>query len=106
MEVSDRLLGVVLHHVGNHDVAHVLAVDRDVQDRSREVAVVPGGPVLGHELVVAHEHQVLVHECADAVAGLLPRLGNPPAVDLSGVGGAHGDGDGVVREGLGVRRHG
>ena len=35
VQIADRLRGVVFHHVGDHDMAHVGVVHRHVQDGSR-----------------------------------------------------------------------
>ena len=105
MQVGDGLGGVGLHDVGDHDVADVAPVERDVQDGAGELAGVVVHTVADHELVVAYEHRVLLDGGDHAVAALLAHLGDLALVDVAGVSGLDGHGDGVVGIGLGVGGH-
>ena len=60
VQIADGLLGIVLHHIGDDDMTGIRAVDGDVQDGAGELAVMPVRAVGGHQLVVAHEHHVLI----------------------------------------------
>ena len=106
VQIADGLLGIVLHHIGDDDMAGIRAVDGDVQDGAGELAVMPIRAVGGHQLVVAHEHHVLIDGGLDSVAGFLGGLRDARLVDVAVVGLLDGDGDRMVGERFRVRRHG
>ena len=73
-----------------------------MQDGARQLAVVVEGAVAAHQLVIAHQHHMLVDGGDHAVPRLLLDGFDALLVDFTGVGAPHGYGDGMVGEGLGM----
>ena len=85
VKALNGLGGIFFHHVGDDDVAGVISVDGDMQDRARELAIVVGGAVCAHELVVAHQHHMLVDHGRHAMARLFANVMDAFLVDLAGI---------------------
>ena len=104
MQAVDGFLGVVFHHVGDDDVAQVLAVDRHVQDGADELAVVVELLFGFHEPVVADEHAVLVHGGGHALARDLFDVVDFVVIDHAGIAFHDRKRDGMVGIRLGMSR--
>ena len=100
---GDRLAGVRLLHVGDHDVARVDAVERHVEDGPDAVAGHVVHRQLSHELLVPDGDGVAVDRRADALAAALLDVGHAAAVDGLAVGALEALADGVRRGALGQR---
>ncbi len=83
MQVGDALRGIFLHHVGDDDVACIRAVKGNVEYGAGKLAIVVGNTLLAHELVVTHQHNMLVHHRTNAMAALLGNFRDAIAVDLA-----------------------
>ena len=105
MELGDGLGGILLDHIGDYDMADVFAVERHMQNRAGQLAIVVVHTAFAHELVVAHEHDPLVDRSAYAVAAPLLHISDALAVDRSRVGLLDRQGDRVVGVRFGVRRY-
>ena len=104
MKPFDGLCGIFFHHVGDDDVADVISVDRNVQDRARKLAIMVIRAVCVHEFVVADQHHVLVDHGCHAVARFLAHVMDAFLIDLAGIGLLDRKRDGVVRIGFRMRR--
>ena len=85
VKARDGLGGVVLHYVGDDDVAGVASVNRHVQDRAGQLAVLAIHAVRAHELVVAHQHHMLVDTAATPWPASLATSCDAFLVDRAGV---------------------
>lgn len=81
LEGRDGIARVALYHVGDHDMAGVLAVDRHVDDRADAAALLPLDAELIHELAVARGHTVAVHGRDHAAAAALFDVRHAGAVE-------------------------
>ena len=86
LEGGDGVARVGLYHVGDDDMAGILAVDRHVDDRADAVALLPLDTQLIHELAVARGHAVAVHGRDHAAAAALFNVRYAGAVKLAAAG--------------------
>ena len=100
VQVADRLLGIGLNGVCNHDVAGVHAVNEHMQNRSDDLAVGRFDSGRGEHLCVADDDVLAVDGCRHAVARIVGGVAYALGVDLALVGDAHGLRDGVIGERL------
>ncbi len=96
VQVGDALRRIFLHHVGDDDMAGVFPVQRNMQDGAGKLAVVIGNALLAHELVVAHQHHMLVNHRTHTMAALLGHLRDAVAIDLARERLLNGKRDGMV----------
>ena len=104
VQVADRLLGIGLNGVGNHDVAGVRAVDQHVQNRADDLAIGSVDTGRGKHLGVADDDVLAVDGCRYAMTRVVGGVAHALGVDLALVGGTYGLSDGVVGERLGKGR--
>ena len=86
LEPLDGFLRVRLHHVGDDDMARILAVNGHVNDRADAVAIDERNAVQLHQLAVARQHVMAVHFGGNALAADLLNVFHAAAVDGLAVG--------------------
>ena len=95
LQLPNGLSGVLLHRVGDDDVARVGPVHREMDDGAHAVAGNGLQPQPPHQLVVACGHWDAVHLGGDAVAADLLNVAHTVAVDGLAVGALEALADGV-----------
>ena len=100
VQVADRLLGIGLNGVCNHDVAGIHAVHEHVEDRADNLTVRCFNAGRGEHLGVADDDMLAVDGRRHAVARVIGGIRHALGVELALVGGAHGLRDGVIGERL------
>ena len=68
VKLGNRLLGMILDHIGNDDVARIFAVDGDVDAGSDAVAFMPFGVNIVHHFTVADGDDFPVDKSLDSAA--------------------------------------
>ena len=101
VQVADRLLGIGLNGVCNHDVAGVCAVNEHMQNCSDDLAIGRFDSGRGEHLCVADDDVLAVDGRRHAVARVVGGVAHALGVDLALEGDAHGLRDGVIGERLG-----
>ena len=101
MQVANRLLGIGLYGIGDHDVAGVRAIDQHMQDCTNDLAIGSVDTCRSEHLGVADDDVLAVDGCRYTVARVVGGVAHAFGVDLALVGGAHRLRDGVVGERLG-----
>ena len=104
VKARDGLGSIFFHHVGDDDVAGVAAVDGDMQDRARKLAIMVIHAVRVHELVVAHQYHMLVDDGGHAMSCLFANVMDAFLVDVAGICFLDRQRDGMVRIGFRMRR--
>ena len=102
-QCRQRFAGVGLLHVGDYNVAHILAVDRHMDDRSRPIALMPRGADTFHHLAVAHGDHLAVDPRLNAVPRDLLDIRHVAVVLFLRIGRPQRIGDGMRRIALHMR---
>ena len=104
LEPLDSFLRVRLHHVGDDDMARILAVNGHVNDRADAVAVDERNAVQLHQLAVARQHVMAVHFGGNALAADLLNVAHAVTVNLLTISALQALADGMRRRALSQRR--
>ena len=103
LEALDGLCAVGLHHVGDEQIARILAVDGHMDDGAGLGDIGDGEAQLCHQAGITGSDRLAVHLGGDAVAAQLLHAGDAGRVDVLAVSSLDAQGDGVLRPALGQR---
>ena len=104
LERGDGVAGMGLFHIGDDDVARVLAVHRDMDDGADTVALVPHDAQLLHQLAVSGGDGHAVHHRGHAAAAVLLNVRDAGAIQRTAGSLLQTLADGVRGRALGKRR--